>query len=386
MEDCFKNRQANFTINESLFFIIFKLQTFFQTFTLRRVSRQITRLFIVPDSKRQKLFPYVVPSQNIPKRSSDKEVPLAQKIKSIARENRADIRRRKIVESNKELGLAIENKETKFEDGFEDNNITDNNSHLHVMTSSTQVNLVDYRNYRPREDWSIAGIHCDKEPLEKCTQINFLPMWEEDRSALKQLTLSDLVSSDMCLFTFTGIHSIELLETLVTCVSELALDAPTNKKMLSVRDRVILTMVKIKQNMSFRAIGVLFAKFNIGITPSGLITETSASYGGRASDKHIVNESGILNKCEFNDGVMVDKGYRIESECNERLLQLVRPPLLSQKKQMTKEDAIRTAEIARARVHVERVIQRLRQYKLLCGPLPWSLAPYKFGSTNYSHW
>ncbi|GBP23603.1 hypothetical protein EVAR_80220_1 [Eumeta japonica] len=109
-------------------------------------------MFIVPDSKRQKLFPYVVPSQNIPKRSSDKEVPLAQKIKSIARENRADIRHRKIVESNKELGLAIENEETKFEDGFEDNNITDNNSH--VMTSSTQVNLVDYRNYRPREDWS----------------------------------------------------------------------------------------------------------------------------------------------------------------------------------------------------------------------------------------
>ncbi|CAG5058239.1 unnamed protein product [Parnassius apollo] len=304
--------------------------------------------------------------------SSDKEVPLVQKIKSIDPENRADIRHRKIVESNKELGHAIENEETKFEDGFEDNNITDHNSHLHVMTSSTQVNLVDYRNYRPREDWSIADILCDKEPLEKCTQINFLPMWEEDRSALKQLTLSDLLSSDMYLFTFTSIHSIELLETLVTYVSELALDAPTNKK---IRDRVILTMVKIKQNMSFRAIGVLFAKFNIGITPSGLITEISASYGGRASDKHIVNESGILNKCEFNDGVMVDKGYRIESECNERLLQLVRPPFLSQKKQTTKEDAIHTAEIARARVHVERVIQRL-QYKLLHGPLPWSLAPY----------
>lgn len=175
-------------------------------------------MFIVPDSKRQKLFPYAVPSQNIPKISSDKEVPLVQIKKTIARENRAVIRHRKIVESNKELGLAIENEKTKFED----NNITDNNSHHHVKTSSTQVNLVDYRNYRPREDWSLADILCDKEPLEKCTQINFLPMWEEDRSALKQLTLSDLLSSDMYLFTFTGIHSIELLETLVTCVSELA--------------------------------------------------------------------------------------------------------------------------------------------------------------------
>lgn len=43
---------------------------------------------------------------------------------------------------------------------------------------------------------------------------------------------------------------------------------------------------------------------------------------------------------------------------------------------MTKEDTIGTAEIARATVHVERVIQRLRLYKLLCGLLPWSLAPY----------
>ncbi|CAH2100870.1 unnamed protein product [Euphydryas editha] len=55
------------------------------------------------NSKRQKLFPNVVPSQNIPKSSSDKVVPLAQKIKSIAQENIADIRHRKIVDPRKTL-------------------------------------------------------------------------------------------------------------------------------------------------------------------------------------------------------------------------------------------------------------------------------------------
>lgn len=43
---------------------------------------------------------------------------------------------------------------------------------------------------------------------------------------------------------------------------------------------------------------------------------------------------------------------------------------------MNREDALLTADIARARVHVERVIQKLREFELLRGPLPWSLAPY----------
>lgn len=58
-------------------------------------------------------------------------------------------------------------------------------------------------------------------------------------------------------------------------------------------------------------------KFNIGVTPSGLITEASVPFGGRASDKKIVNESEILNKLDYNDGVMVDKGYKINKECED---------------------------------------------------------------------
>lgn len=43
---------------------------------------------------------------------------------------------------------------------------------------------------------------------------------------------------------------------------------------------------------------------------------------------------------------------------------------------MSREDALLTADIARARVHVERVIQRLREFELLKGPIPWPLASY----------
>lgn len=56
-------------------------------------------------------------------------------------------------------------------------------------------------------------------------------------------------------------------------------------------------------------------KFNMGVAPSGLIIETSSAFGGRASDKHIVAHSEILDRLDYGDAVMVDKGYQIEKEC-----------------------------------------------------------------------
>jgi len=52
----------------------------------------------------------------------------------------------------------------------------------------------------------------------------------------------------------------------------------------------------------------------VGIALSGSITFISAVYGGRASDKFIVNDSGFLDTLEPDDEVMVDKGFLIEDE------------------------------------------------------------------------
>lgn len=43
---------------------------------------------------------------------------------------------------------------------------------------------------------------------------------------------------------------------------------------------------------------------------------------------------------------------------------------------MTKTDALRCADIARARVYVERVIQRIREFKFMKETVPWELIPY----------
>ncbi|KAJ8976841.1 hypothetical protein NQ317_012965 [Molorchus minor] len=117
-------------------------------------------------------------------------------------------------------------------------------------------------------------------------------------------------------------------------------------------------------------------KFLIGITPSGLISYVSKGYGGRASDKAIFNKENIIDKLDPYDAIMVDKGILIEKECNDHFVKLIRPPFLKKQKQFSKEDATTTANIARARVHVERVIQRIKTFNILSDQIDWYIIPY----------
>jgi hypothetical protein len=54
----------------------------------------------------------------------------------------------------------------------------------------------------------------------------------------------------------------------------------------------------------------------IGCTPSGYISYIGPFYGGKASDKVLFTESGILNKCTSDDALMVDKGFPVWNECD----------------------------------------------------------------------
>lgn len=51
-------------------------------------------------------------------------------------------------------------------------------------------------------------------------------------------------------------------------------------------------------------------KYLIGCTPDGLISYVSRGFGGRTTDKMIVEESGFLNVLENNAHVMADRGFK----------------------------------------------------------------------------
>ncbi|XP_052124444.1 uncharacterized protein LOC127749621 [Frankliniella occidentalis] len=118
------------------------------------------------------------------------------------------------------------------------------------------------------------------------------------------------------------------------------------------------------------------AKFLVLITPSGLVSHMCPAFGGRASDKCITEHSGIYQLCDPGDGIMVDIGYDIDQECLDNMLKLIRPTFLRKSRQFTRAESVECAKIARARVHVERLIQRIRQYQILKNKVPWCIIPY----------
>ncbi|KAI4455392.1 thap domain protein [Holotrichia oblita] len=122
--------------------------------------------------------------------------------------------------------------------------------------------------------------------------------------------------------------------------------------------------------------GTQTIKFMIGVSPAGLITFISKAYGGRASDKAIFEQSGIIDMLDMHkDAIMVDKGFRIEHLTDAHFIKLIRPPFLKKKIQLSKEEAHENVDIARARVHIERVNQRIKVFEILIKPLPLSLVP-----------
>ncbi|XP_037565620.1 uncharacterized protein LOC119445381 isoform X2 [Dermacentor silvarum] len=110
-------------------------------------------------------------------------------------------------------------------------------------------------------------------------------------------------------------------------------------------------------------------KVLIGCTPDGYIAFVSRLWGGSVSDKNILQCSGLLDDLEPGDAIMVDKGFTFPYLPPE--LTVYRPPFRERHEmQMNAQDVLETRRIASARVHVERVIARVKSFHILDRPFP----------------
>ena len=116
----------------------------------------------------------------------------------------------------------------------------------------------------------------------------------------------------------------------------------------------------------------------IGIAPHGAVTFVSNLYTGSISDKEITSSSGVLDLLEPHDSVMADKGFNIEDMLLKRQVLLNIPPFRRGQGQIPDQDVLETKTIAKLRVHVERLIGRVKQYHLFDSDIPLSIA----GSIN----
>lgn len=107
----------------------------------------------------------------------------------------------------------------------------------------------------------------------------------------------------------------------------------------------------------------------IGCTPDGYLAYVSRLWGGSVSDKTIIQCSSLLEHLEPGDAIMVDKGFTFPYLPPG--ITVYRPPFREpHEQQMPAQSVEETRRIACARVHVERVISRVKSFHILDRPFP----------------
>ncbi|CAG4963203.1 unnamed protein product [Colias eurytheme] len=107
-------------------------------------------------------------------------------------------------------------------------------------------------------------------------------------------------------------------------------------------------------------------KYLISCTPNGLINYISNGYGGRITDTCIVETSDFSKCLQPNMWVMADRGFKhVEVYLRRMGVKLVRPPSVVSGCKLSKAEAKETKQIASLRIHVERVIRRIREFNML---------------------
>jgi len=259
-----------------------------------------------------------------------------------------------------------------------------------------------------------------------------------------KLNILTLMDTEQKLSALTGISSYQLLDSLIESMQLTNLVSSRNQNILSLKERILMTFMKLKQKMSYSVLAIFFncsndkckriilniidilslilkpmipwpsrteikcniptcfrkfsdtrividcieiplmkpknltgsiltysqykstytAKFMTGITPGGILSFITPAYGGRTSDKFIFEDSKLIDKLENEDAIMCDKGFLIDNICAQRHIKLYRPPFLKGNKQLSKEESLMNVDIASARVHIERVNQRIKVFNV----------------------
>ena len=109
-------------------------------------------------------------------------------------------------------------------------------------------------------------------------------------------------------------------------------------------------------------------KILVGVTPVGFPRFVSDVYPGSISDDDITGASGILSLARRNKRWLADKGW----QCNGDKFGLIieTPDRLEGKMQFSEAEDVANRKISRLRIHVERLIRRIKVYKMCSTTIP----------------
>ncbi|KAJ8912704.1 hypothetical protein NQ315_012258, partial [Exocentrus adspersus] len=169
-------------------------------------------------------------------------------------------------------------------------------------------------------------------------------------------------------FKDTYLQKLSIDRTLLSIIDCFEIERPTN----SVHQALTWSSYK-KANT---------VKYLISATPDGIINFVSCGYGGRATDSEIVKDSGYLNVLSENCEVMADRGFKqIDSALAAKSCRLIKyaitffrklslhtlrhPYSVASGVKSSREEVKLGKRIASLRIHIERVIRRLREFEIL---------------------
>lgn len=106
-------------------------------------------------------------------------------------------------------------------------------------------------------------------------------------------------------------------------------------------------------------------KVFIAITPQGVTSFISPTWGGRVSDKHLTICSGFLKKLLPGDILLADQGFDISEDVAGMQASLKIQAFTKGCLQLEPKDIEETKKLANLRIHVERVIGATRRFSIL---------------------
>ena len=116
-------------------------------------------------------------------------------------------------------------------------------------------------------------------------------------------------------------------------------------------------------------------KYLIAVTPNGGACFVSDLFKGDIDDMKIFQESGIRKHIGPNDLILADCGFTVQHLLNHLQAEIKIPSFLKGRESLSKAEELETRKIAKARIHVERFNQCLKQFALVGRKIPFSLSP-----------
>ena len=175
-------------------------------------------------------------------------------------------------------------------------------------------------------------------------QLNFLIFWPERENLIKTMPLC-----------FRPVYGVKVV-AIIDCY-EVRIKKPSN---------LVAKGATWSQYKQANTVKIL-----IGISPQGVTTFVSDSWGGRVSDKHLTRESGLLKKLLPGDILLADRGFDIAEEVGLMQASLEIPAFTKGLTQLSPVDIEKTRKLANLRIHIERVIGATRQrFSILSSTLP----------------